>query len=84
MSYISFIFANKRDSTNQKMRASCVLRRIALMFPGQGAQRVGMARDLAHAFPAARAVLEEVDEALGMRLSQLMFEGPEVRRLAMP
>lgn len=45
--------------------------------PGQGAQQVGMGKDLAERFPAARAVLEAVDEALGMPLSRLMFEGPE-------
>lgn len=50
---------------------------IVLLFPGQGAQRVGMAADLASAFPAAKAALEAIDEALGMPLSRLMFEGPE-------
>ena len=48
----------------------------ALIFPGQGSQAVGMARDLAEAFPQARAVLDEVDAALGENLSRLMFEGP--------
>jgi [acyl-carrier-protein] S-malonyltransferase len=48
----------------------------ALIFPGQGSQAVGMARDLAEAFPQARAVLDEVDAALGQNLSRLMFEGP--------
>ena len=48
--------------------------RIAV-FPGQGAQTVGMGRALAEAFPAARAVLEEVDAALGEPLSRLIFEG---------
>ena len=46
------------------------------VFPGQGAQQPGMGRALADAFPAARAVFEEVDEALGERLSALAFEGP--------
>ena len=50
---------------------------IAFVFPGQGSQAVGMGRDLAEAFPAARHVFEEVDEALGQSLSRLMFEGPE-------
>jgi [acyl-carrier-protein] S-malonyltransferase len=45
--------------------------------PGQGAQKVGMAKDLAERFPAAREVLATVDEALGAPLSRLMFEGPE-------
>ena len=48
----------------------------AFVFPGQGSQTVGMGRDLAAAFAAARAVFEEVDEALKQKLSKLMFEGP--------
>ena len=47
------------------------------MFPGQGSQKPGMGKDLAGAFPAARAVFDEVDEALGEKLSTLIFEGPE-------
>jgi [acyl-carrier-protein] S-malonyltransferase len=47
----------------------------AFVFPGQGAQAVGMGRDLAEAWPAARAVFDEVDEALGERLSRLTWEG---------
>jgi [acyl-carrier-protein] S-malonyltransferase len=50
--------------------------RIALLFPGQGSQAVGMGRDLAERFPAARAVFEEADDALGFALSRLMWEGP--------
>ena len=49
----------------------------AFVFPGQGSQEVGMGRELAEAFSAARHVFEEVDEALGMNLSRLAFEGPE-------
>ena len=45
--------------------------------PGQGAQKVGMAKDLAARFPAARDALAAIDEALGIGLSRLMFEGPE-------
>src|SRR5579872_5418634 len=49
----------------------------AFVFPGQGSQAPGMGRDLAEAFPAARLLFEEVDDALSQRLSRLMFEGPE-------
>jgi len=49
----------------------------AFVFPGQGSQAVGMGKALAEAFPAARAVFDEVDSALGEKLSGLMFEGPE-------
>jgi [acyl-carrier-protein] S-malonyltransferase len=48
----------------------------AALFPGQGSQAVGMGRDLAEAFTAAREVFEEIDEALQQHLSRLMFEGP--------
>jgi [acyl-carrier-protein] S-malonyltransferase len=47
------------------------------MCPGQGAQKVGMGRDLAERFPAARETFAAVDEALGIRLSRVMWEGPE-------
>ncbi len=50
---------------------------IAFTFPGQGSQSVGMGKDLAEAFPAARAVFAEVDAALGQDLSKIMWEGPE-------
>ncbi len=49
----------------------------AFIFPGQGSQAIGMGRALAEAFAPARAVFEEVDEALSQRLSRLMWEGPE-------
>jgi [acyl-carrier-protein] S-malonyltransferase len=49
----------------------------AFLFPGQGSQSVGMGRGLADASPIARAVFEEVDDALGFHLSRLMWEGPE-------
>src|ERR1700728_697704 len=48
----------------------------ALVFPGQGSQVVGMGQALAGAFAEARAVFQEVDEALGQHLAKLMFEGP--------
>ena len=49
----------------------------AFTFPGQGSQAVGMGRELADAYPEARAVFDEIDEALGQNLSLIMFEGPE-------
>jgi [acyl-carrier-protein] S-malonyltransferase len=50
---------------------------IALLFPGQGSQAVGMGKDLAEKYPLARQTFEEADDALGYKLSQLCFEGPE-------
>jgi [acyl-carrier-protein] S-malonyltransferase len=49
----------------------------AFIFPGQGSQHAGMGRELAERFPAARAVFDEADEALGCSLSSLCFNGPE-------
>ncbi|KAB7740473.1 ACP S-malonyltransferase [Parvibaculum sedimenti] len=49
----------------------------AFTFPGQGSQAVGMGRELGEAFASAREVFEEVDEALGQKLSKLMWEGPQ-------
>jgi len=49
---------------------------LAFVFPGQGSQAPGMGRDLADAFPIARETFQEVDDALGQKLSRLMFEGP--------
>ena len=50
---------------------------IAFLFPGQGSQAVGMGKDLGEKYPIARQTFEEADEALGYKLSQLCFEGPE-------
>ena len=47
----------------------------AFVFPGQGAQTIGMGKALADAYPAARAVFDEVDAALGENLSSLIWEG---------
>jgi [acyl-carrier-protein] S-malonyltransferase len=51
--------------------------RIAFLFPGQGSQAVGMGKELADDYPVARRTFEEADEALGYKLSQLCFDGPE-------
>ena len=50
---------------------------IALLFPGQGSQAVGMGKDLAEKYPVARRTFEEADDALGYKLSTVCFEGPE-------
>ena len=50
---------------------------IALLFPGQGSQAVGMGKELAEKYPIARQTFEEADEALDYKLSRLCFEGPE-------
>jgi [acyl-carrier-protein] S-malonyltransferase len=49
---------------------------VVLLFPGQGSQKPGMGKDLAEAFPAARSVFDEVDDALSIPLSTLCFDGP--------
>jgi len=53
--------------------------KIAFIFPGQGSQAVGMGKELADKYPVARRTFEEADEALGYKLSQVCFEGPEER-----
>ena len=58
-------------------RNSQILMARAFIFPGQGSQDVGMGKALAEAFPSARAVFDEVDDALGQKLSVLMWEGPK-------
>jgi [acyl-carrier-protein] S-malonyltransferase len=50
---------------------------IAFLFPGQGSQTLGMGKELAEKYPIARQTFEEADEALGFKLSQICFEGPE-------
>jgi [acyl-carrier-protein] S-malonyltransferase len=49
---------------------------VVLLFAGQGAQKVGMGKDLAEAFPSVRALFDQADAAIGYSLSQVMFDGP--------
>jgi len=51
--------------------------KIAFIFPGQGSQTVGMGKELYEKYPIARQTFDEADEALGYKLSQVCFEGPE-------
>ena len=67
----------KRTDPNPETRA----RMIAFVFPGQGAQKVGMGKALAEAFPICRQTFEEADDALGESLSRLCFDGPESQLL---
>src|SRR4051794_39010573 len=52
-------------------------KKIALLFPGQGSQVIGMGKELADKYPEARDTFAEADDAVGYKLSQLCFEGPE-------
>src|SRR5271169_7180983 len=63
--------------TESRDVASSAVSKIAFIFPGQGSQTVGMGKDLAEKYPLARQTFEEADEALGYKLSQVCFEGPE-------
>ena len=49
----------------------------AFVFPGQGAQKVGMVKDLYDAYPVVKQLFEEADDALGFSLTKLCFEGPD-------
>jgi [acyl-carrier-protein] S-malonyltransferase len=53
----------------------------ALVFPGQGAQEIGMGRDFYEAFDVCRSTFDEADEALGLKLSKIIFEGPDAELL---
>lgn len=59
------------------MRKISVMTKVAWVFPGQGSQFVGMGRDLYESNKTARKIFEQADEALGIALSRLCFEGPE-------
>ena len=52
---------------------------VAFIFPGQGSQTVGMGRELALMYPVAQETFQEADTALGFKLSQVCWEGPELR-----
>jgi [acyl-carrier-protein] S-malonyltransferase len=54
-----------------------MIKKLAFLFPGQGAQAVGMGRELSERFLIAAQTFAEADEALGFPLSKLIFEGPE-------
>jgi [acyl-carrier-protein] S-malonyltransferase len=65
------------SGNGHSVETSQIASKIAFIFPGQGSQAVGMGKDLAEEYPIARQTFEEADEALGYKLSQLCFEGPE-------
>ncbi len=65
------------SSNGHGVDTSKIASKIAFIFPGQGSQAVGMGKDLAEKYPIARQTFEAADEALGYKLSQVCFEGPE-------
>jgi [acyl-carrier-protein] S-malonyltransferase len=67
----------RSGATSETTATATSATKIAFIFPGQGSQAVGMGKDLAEKYPIARQTFEEADEALGYKLSQLCFEGPE-------
>src|SRR5437868_1854965 len=64
-----------KDKAKTKDREAAMT--VAFTFPGQGSQAVGMGKELADGFAEARAVFDEVDEALGEKLTDTMWNGPE-------
>jgi [acyl-carrier-protein] S-malonyltransferase len=63
--------------TNPTLAVNSDEPRVAFIFPGQGSQVVGMGKDLAEKYPIARRTFDEADEALGYKVSEVCFEGPE-------
>ena len=68
---------NETTDVAQANQSKLAPSKIAFLFPGQGSQTVGMGKDLAEKYSIARQTFEEADEALGYKLSQICFEGPE-------
>jgi [acyl-carrier-protein] S-malonyltransferase len=68
---------DQKFDTGQQNGCSNGAAKVAFVFPGQGSQAVGMGKDLAEKYPVARQTFEEADDALGYKLSELCFEGPE-------
>ncbi|KAJ3259182.1 hypothetical protein HK103_002829 [Boothiomyces macroporosus] len=68
------LLVNAPVSTSPPASAS---RKVAILFPGQGAQHVGMGADIYKEYASARQVIDECEEALGLRLKNIMFEGPQ-------
>ena len=77
---VSHPLRKKRGHTHRvpvKFKLLMTHHHIAFLFPGQGSQAVGMGKELAENYPVARQTFDEADEALGYKLSQVCFEGPE-------
>ena len=68
---MSFVFSYSNNKT--------AMSKTAYIFPGQGAQHVGMGKDLYEAFPAAAAVFDQAEAITALPLKSLCFEGPEVQ-----
>jgi len=66
-------------STKKASRRSSDMKSVGILFPGQGAQRVGMGRSLCETYPTAQRVFDEASEILGYDLAKLCFDGPEER-----
>jgi len=67
----------RRGSWHDGARKGLTMGKVAFVFPGQASQYPGMGRELAEKYPAARAVFDEADEALGLSISKICFEGTE-------